>query len=476
MKTTSKMTILVPAIALCVCCYGAGEKRGMNEGRAMRSSIEITGWLIDLGLRRDFSPQEGWCFENNLSGLANVNVKQCLGNNRYLCMVVDYADASVPEALLDVFIVESKRGFVDGERLKGGIFRYNGMASYRTVFGAKKTVREFVELEESKVKEYYAELTEKAKEADIAIIVNGEKLLKSQIKERMEKILVAHGGNAVNDSATRQATCNQIIQGFIVDRVLGKNARDAGLSVTDEELINREAALLKSVSGRPDAPRTIEDYYRRNPLGEVYAKREFEQGILIEKYISLEKKKMPKVNYSNRASEYINAVIASNECKRVSEKLALEKIWEIKSSLDKAPFCDVAKRFAETAIKVSECPSSKVGGDLGEFGRGRMVKEFEDVAFKLAVGKVSEPVRTKFGYHLILVSNRIGNEGASGQKVHASHILIKAPAMQKVPTKDEAVALFRAEDETRFIQDFVKRQIKQAAISASEEYKRLLPQ
>jgi parvulin-like peptidyl-prolyl isomerase len=57
--------------------------------------------------------------------------------------------------------------------------------------------------------------------------------------------------------------------------------------------------------------------------------------------------------------------------------------------------------FDELAQKFSKCPSGKRGGDLGEFGRGRMVKEFEDAAFALEVGQTSAPVRTRFGYHLI---------------------------------------------------------------------------
>lgn len=58
--------------------------------------------------------------------------------------------------------------------------------------------------------------------------------------------------------------------------------------------------------------------------------------------------------------------------------------------------------FEELAEKFSKCPSGKSGGSLGEFGKGQMVAPFEEAAFSLDVGKVSEPVKTQFGYHLIL--------------------------------------------------------------------------
>ncbi len=57
--------------------------------------------------------------------------------------------------------------------------------------------------------------------------------------------------------------------------------------------------------------------------------------------------------------------------------------------------------FSEMAQKFSKCPSGQQGGDLGEFGKGRMVPSFEEAAFALEVDQVSQPVQTQFGYHLI---------------------------------------------------------------------------
>lgn len=62
--------------------------------------------------------------------------------------------------------------------------------------------------------------------------------------------------------------------------------------------------------------------------------------------------------------------------------------------------------FAKVAREHSLCPSGKSGGDLGEFGRGQMVSEFDEVVFGGEIGKVHGPVKTQFGYHLIEIISR----------------------------------------------------------------------
>ncbi|MFC2105894.1 peptidylprolyl isomerase [Candidatus Bipolaricaulota bacterium] len=62
--------------------------------------------------------------------------------------------------------------------------------------------------------------------------------------------------------------------------------------------------------------------------------------------------------------------------------------------------------FAQLAAEHSQCPSGSSGGDLGEFGQGQMVPEFDQVVFNDAVGEVHGPISTQFGYHLIETLSR----------------------------------------------------------------------
>ncbi len=62
--------------------------------------------------------------------------------------------------------------------------------------------------------------------------------------------------------------------------------------------------------------------------------------------------------------------------------------------------------FDDLAEQHSLCPSGKQGGELGEFGPGQMVKEFDTVVFSAPIGEVQGPVKTQFGYHLLEVTER----------------------------------------------------------------------
>ena len=78
------------------------------------------------------------------------------------------------------------------------------------------------------------------------------------------------------------------------------------------------------------------------------------------------------------------------------------------------------KTFEDAAKESSTCPSGQRGGDLGEFGKGQMVKEFEDAAFTAEIGQVVGPVKTQFGYHLIKVEKKNEEKVSEFAEVEAS--------------------------------------------------------
>lgn len=80
--------------------------------------------------------------------------------------------------------------------------------------------------------------------------------------------------------------------------------------------------------------------------------------------------------------------------------ILVKKEDEAKSLLAKI---NSGENFSELAKRYSDCPSGKRGGDLGWFGSGQMVREFEEAAFKGTKGSVVGPVKTQFGWHLIKI-------------------------------------------------------------------------
>ncbi|MFL6285050.1 MAG: peptidylprolyl isomerase [Pyrinomonadaceae bacterium] len=104
---------------------------------------------------------------------------------------------------------------------------------------------------------------------------------------------------------------------------------------------------------------------------------------------------------------------------------------ELDPKVSRAKAEDILRRvragedFAALAGQFSEDPGSRThGGDLGWFGRGMMVKPFEDATFALKPGEVSGIVESQFGYHIIKLEERRPKQGGAGEEVHARHILI----------------------------------------------------
>ena len=325
---------------------------------------------------------------------------------------------------------------------------------------------------------------EEKQEDAMAVSVNGEKLMQSAIDADVEKIVAAQGGKIPAEQLeyAKQSIANQVVQSFIIEKVLVAKAKEGGFAVTDADRKAREEEFLKATAKMPDAPKSVEDYFKKFPLGEARARAEFENGILIDKMIKAEQAKAPAKDFAASADKMIANIVSNNAVAAKSETETLKKIKDLKAQLDKVPAAELAAKFAELAKANSACPSSAKGGDLGEFTHGQMVKEFDEVAFKLPVNTVSEPVKTQFGYHLILVTKKIpaveakDDKPAEPEKVQASHILIKTSEVREVPAQEEVVEFLKKRDERVKMSAFIQNIVKNAKIDVIDEFKGLLPE
>lgn len=100
----------------------------------------------------------------------------------------------------------------------------------------------------------------------------------------------------------------------------------------------------------------------------------------------------------------LSGVVSAEEYQSVHAEHILVKTAAEAQQIKKA--IDEGGDFEYYARAYSICPSGQNGGDLGYFSRGQMVQPFEDAAFELPVGEVSDPVGTEFGWHLIKVTDK----------------------------------------------------------------------
>jgi len=90
----------------------------------------------------------------------------------------------------------------------------------------------------------------------------------------------------------------------------------------------------------------------------------------------------------------------------------LEEANDVKKKIEEG------MNFEMAAMQYSSCPSKEQGGNLGQFTKGQMVPEFENAAFELAIGEVSDPVKTQFGYHIIKVESKVDSAVRGFEEVY----------------------------------------------------------
>jgi peptidyl-prolyl cis-trans isomerase C len=205
----------------------------------------------------------------------------------------------------------------------------------------------------------------------------------------------------------------KVLERLIRRELLYQQSKNMGIEI-DEGNVNEQLMRLKS--------RFAGEVEFRNELGkmnlsEATMKSQIEQGMAIQKVIDKRfgekiavSEKEVKAFYDSHPDSFRRPerVRASHILIRIDPQRgepqkarAYEKTEEIRRKIQEG------QDFEVLAREFSECPSSSEGGDLGYFSRGQMVKPFEEAAFALNPGKLSDIIETGFGYHLIKVTDKI---------------------------------------------------------------------
>lgn len=325
--------------------------------------------------------------------------------------------------------------------------------------------------------------TEKKDPNDVMLSVGDVKLTRGDIDSQVEAALAKEGDKVPPQAVAqfRQMLSGQIAQSFVIENVLAAKAKELGYKLEDGDLDAFEQKMLKQLQARPDAPKTMDEFFEKLPFPKEFITKQFINQILVEKMIKGEVLSKSSKDYSAEAQKRIDEIKEANA--KVADGLAEaeKKIKEIKATLDATPDAEKSAKFAELASANSDCPSKAKGGDLGFFTHGQMVKEFDEAAFALPVGNISDIVKTQFGYHVIMTTDRKeavaadGDKPAEPESVKASHILVKAPTERPVPDVKELEELMKNQGESENVGKFIKDVISSSGIKAADEYKQFLP-
>jgi peptidyl-prolyl cis-trans isomerase C len=263
---------------------------------------------------------------------------------------------------------------------------------------------------------------------DVVVTVGDAKLTRAQLDADVAKFIEARKAQipAAQMEQAKNYLAMQFRQQFITKTLLLNEAKKKGLAVTDDEVAARANEIIKANQGRPGAPATLDELLAKHPLGIERARAEFKDSVLINKFVDQEiaskikvdpaevKKQYDAVvsNIAQRAKapqgERVRAshILVKTDAKKTADA-AKKEIDALYAQLKGLSGDALAKKFADLAKEKSDCPSKAKGGDLGAFGHGQMVPEFDKAAFTQEIGKLYEPVKTSFGWHLVLVTEKI---------------------------------------------------------------------
>ena len=305
----------------------------------------------------------------------------------------------------------------------------------------------------------------------VMVSVNGKTITRGKIDADVEAILKMQKAQIPPEQMdeAKKVYGERLAQQFLMQTLLLDEANKKGIKVSDEDRKKLEAEFAKANASRPGAPKSFAEMAEKSPFGKERGLKDIEDSLKIQKLLEQEVTSKIKVD-EKKVDEMVND----------AQKKALDaeaKIRTLKKSFDGLTGAALTNKFAEVAKANSDCPSKAKGGDLGEFTHGQMVKEFDEVAFKSEPFKVSDPVKTQFGWHLIMVTKKTpaveakGDTPASPEKVQASHILLGARA---VPSKEQVLQGMKRQQEQQAMGKYFEG-LRAAAKIEAPGYPNLLP-
>jgi peptidyl-prolyl cis-trans isomerase SurA len=259
--------------------------------------------------------------------------------------------------------------------------------------------------------------------------VGQEIILKSEIEQFVQSYAIQNKINIRNNQDLLQQLQKQVLEKMVEQKILLAKADEDTIKVDDRDVDKRVEEHISYLIQQVGSEGKLEEAFQ-SPMRKIRKdlRKETLERLKIE---TLRRKKFQDVKVSRREIENfyqtyqdslpslketvnISHILKQVKAGDVSTTMALLKIRGIKDRLDQGA------DFAELATEFSEDPATaKRGGDLGFTKRGDFVKEFEEVAFALEVGKISDIVQTQFGFHIIKLNER------RGEQIRTSHILIQ---------------------------------------------------